>query len=293
MNVFLFPGQGSQFAGMAKDLYQESEKAKHLLDSTSDILGYDLLKIMFEGDENELKQTRITQPAIFVHSIARLQSVDDIQAQAVAGHSLGEFSALVAAGALSFEEGLQLVSARGEAMQKAGDKHAGSMAAIIGLDDDLVRDLCHEASKIDMVVPANFNATGQVVVSGTENGVDALVNLAKDAGCRMAKKLPVSGAFHSPLMADALIDLKAALDKVVFKDAQIPVYANVNAKAWIKAEDLRNNVIEQLQNPVLWTQTLNRLQVDGFTDFVEVGPGKVLQGLTKRTLKGVTIKGYQ
>lgn len=276
---------------MGADLYEQNAQVRDRFDQARDILGIDLPNIMFNGSEEDLKQTKITQPAIYLHSIALFEHVS-LTADAFAGHSLGEFTALVASGALSFEDGLRIVAARGAAMQAAGEAQEGTMAAIIGLANEQVEELCVQASKIAMVVPANFNATGQVVISGTPAGVSKAIELAKAAGCRLAKELPVSGAFHSDLMNAALDGLMQALDKANFSDAKHPVYANVNAEPATKAEQLRQNVIEQLTQPVRWTQSLLKMQEDGFDTFVEVGPGKVLQGLVKRTLKGVTIEGY-
>lgn len=292
MRAFIFPGQGSQFPGMAKDWYASNNQAKKLMDSANELLGYSLTDIMFEGDAEILKQTKYTQPAIFLHSIVRFMLLNET-ADVVAGHSLGEFSALVAANAISFEDGLHIVSERGQAMQDSGNANEGAMAAIIGMTNNDVIDLCSEAAKTAMVVPANFNANGQIVISGTVEGVEKALELAKEQGCRMAKLLPVSGAFHSPLMADALPRLKSALEKATFNNATCNVYSNFTAKPSKDASTLKQNVIDQLQNPVLWTQSLQNMQADGVTDFVEIGPGNVLQGLVKRTLKDVTFSGYQ
>lgn len=292
MRAFIFPGQGSQYPGMAKDWYESNAHAKSMMDKANELLGYKLTEIMFDGDAETLKQTKYTQPAIFLHSIIRFSILNET-ADAVAGHSLGEFTALVAANALSFEDGLSIVSERGQAMQDSGLANEGSMAAIIGMSDEEVVAICEEAAKIAMVVPANFNANGQIVISGTVAGVEKAIDLAKEKGCRMAKQLPVSGAFHSPLMADALPRLKTALDKATFKTATCNVYANFTALPTKDADLLKQNVIDQLQNPVLWTQTLQNMQNDGVQDFIEIGPGNVLQGLIKRTLKDVTFSGYQ
>lgn len=292
MRAFIFPGQGSQFPGMAKDWYDTNSQAKDMMDKANELLGYSLTDIMFEGDVETLKQTKYTQPAIFLHSVVRFVLLNE-SPDAVAGHSLGEFSALVAAKALSFEDALRIVSERGQAMQESGLANEGSMAAIIGMTDDQVISLCEEASKEAMVVPANFNANGQIVISGTIPGVEKAMELAKEQGCRMAKQLPVSGAFHSPLMADALPRLKNALDNATFSEATCNLYSNFTAKPTREAALLKQNVIDQLQNPVLWTQSLHQMQTDGITDFIEIGPGNVLQGLVKRTLKDVTFSGYQ
>jgi len=292
MRAFIFPGQGSQFPGMAKDWYESNDQAKNIMERANELLGYKLTDIMFEGDAEILKQTRYTQPAIFLHAVVRYILLNETP-DAVAGHSLGEFSALVAAKALSFEDALSIVSERGQAMQDSGLANEGAMAAIIGMPDEKVIAICEQAAQEAMVVPANFNANGQIVISGTVKGVEKAIELAKEQGCRMAKLLPVSGAFHSPLMADALPRLTAALDKATFSDASCNVYANYTAKPTKEAAELKQNVIDQLQNPVLWTQTLQNMQKDGIQDFVEIGPGNVLQGLVKRTLKGVTFSGYQ
>ncbi len=293
--AYLFPGQGSQFTGMGQNHYGFNPIFKRFCDQSSEILGLDLISIMFEGPEQELKQTRNTQPAIFLHSIALFESLKQ-QPDMVAGHSLGEFSALTAARALDFEDALRLVRKRGELMQEAGEQQKGSMAAVIGMDDADVEKTCIDAAEEtgEDVVPANYNATGQLVISGSESAVDKAIDLLKEKGCKMAKKLPVSGAFHSALMQPARDGLREELENVKIKKAEYPVYANVNAEPTSDPEAIRNNLIEQLLNPVKWTQTIQAMQKNGAGFFIEVGPGKVLQGLVKRTLgSNVEIMGYQ
>lgn len=293
--AYLFPGQGSQFVGMAGDLIEQNPKAKEICDQANDILGFDLTSIMTEGPEEKLKQTEFTQPAIFVHSIARYETLEIDEPDMVAGHSLGEFSALVAAKTISFEDGLKLVRRRGKLMQEAGIKNPGAMAAVIGMDDEKVEAVCKEASEKSalIVIPANFNSPGQVVISGNDEAVDEAITLLKTAGARLVKKLPVSGAFHSPLMRPALGGLEEQLEATTFSDAAFPVYANVTGKPETKAFEIKENLKKQLLNAVQWTKTLQHMQDDGAELFVEIGPGKVLQGLTKRTLKNVEINGYQ
>jgi [acyl-carrier-protein] S-malonyltransferase len=293
--AYLFPGQGSQFVGMAKELSESHPEAKKRFEEANDILGLDLASIMFEGPESKLKQTEFTQPAIFVHSVVRYQTLDIDKPDMVAGHSLGEFSALVANGAISFEDGLKLVRKRGQLMQEAGIKNPGAMAAVIGMDDDKVAEICEDASEKTalVVIPANFNCPGQVVISGNDEAVDEAIELMKKAGCRMAKKLPVSGAFHSPLMRPALNGLESQLESTSFKNPEFPVYANVDGKPTTDAETIKENLRKQLLNAVQWTKTLENMHADGAGEFVEIGPGKVLQGLVKRTLKKVEINGYQ
>lgn len=294
MKAILFPGQGSQTVGMAKNHYDESASFKKMCESANELLGYSLTDIMFEGPADKLMQTQYTQPAIFLHSIALYRQIGDTP-DVTAGHSLGEFSALVAANVISFEEGLRLVSLRGKLMQEAGEIHPGSMAAVIGMDDDILEAVCEEATEIIQkpVVCANFNCPGQLVISGDEDAVKKAVELAKEKGCRLAKMLPVSGAFHSPLMKPALEGLKSELDSVTFNTPDFPVYSNYTAKSETSPEALKQNVISQLTNPVRWTQTLLNMSDDGVTDFVEVGPGKVLQGLVKRTISNANISGHE
>jgi len=290
----LFPGQGSQFVGMAANLIKENKSIAERFKSADQILGYSLSDIMFNGPEDDLKQTKHTQPAIFLHSVALFESLD-IKPDMVAGHSLGEFSALFAAGVLSFESALELVSLRGSLMQKAGTDHPGTMAAVIGMDDEIVEQVCKEASELTgkPVVAANYNCPGQLVISGDITAVEKAVSLAQEKGCRMAKILPVSGAFHSPLMQPAYDGLKAKLDTTEFKSPSCPVYSNFTAGATTDADTLRENVLEQLVNPVRWTQTMIAMKADGAGEFIEIGPGKVLQGLVKRTVSDAEIRGYQ
>jgi [acyl-carrier-protein] S-malonyltransferase len=290
----LFPGQGSQFVGMAANLIEEHESIAKRFKLADDILGYSLTNIMFKGPEEDLKQTRYTQPAIFLHSVALFESLD-LKPDMVAGHSLGEFSALFAVKVLSFEAALGLVALRGSLMQQAGTDHPGTMAAIIGMDDDIVEQVCKEASEFTgkPVVAANYNCPGQLVISGDITAVEKAVSIAQEKGCRMAKILPVSGAFHSPLMQPAYDGLKEKLESTEFKSPVCPVYSNFTAKATTDVDTIRKNVLKQLVNPVRWTQTMNAMKADGAGKFIEVGPGKVLQGLVKRTVSDAEISGYQ
>lgn len=294
-NSVLFPGQGSQFVGMGKDLYESNAQAKKRFDQANDILGFNLIEILFNGPDEDLKQTEFTQPAIFLHSIVLAETLTDVNPQMTAGHSLGEFTSLVYAGVISFEDGLRLVRKRGQLMQEAGIKNPGAMAAVIGMDDDKVIEICKNASQKStlIVIPANFNSPGQLVISGHDEAVDEALILLKDAGCKIAKKLPVSGAFHSPLMESALKGLKESLAKVSFNNANFPVYSNFTGEPSTDAQTLKNNVVEQLLSPVQWTKTMISMQANGAKNFIEIGPGKVLQGLVKRTLKDVEITGYQ
>jgi len=290
----LFPGQGSQYQGMGKSLFESNSKAAECFQQADDIVGYSLSDIMFNGPEEKLTQTRYTQPAIYLHSVALFETLD-LQPDMVAGHSLGEFSAIVAAGAIDFESGLNLVSLRGTLMQKAGEEEPGSMAAIIGLEDSTVEKLCEQASETSgkPVVPANYNCPGQLVISGDVKAVETAVELAMDHGCRLAKQLPVSGAFHSTLMQSVYEGLKSKLHDTEFKKPDFPIYSNYTAEAVRDPELIRTNVLQQLLNPVRWTQTLTQMKKDGATRFVEVGPGRVLQGLVKRTLDEVEVEGHE
>lgn len=292
--AYLFPGQGSQFVGMAKDHYDSNTEFAKLVNQANEILGFDLSKIMFEGPEEELKLTGFTQPAIFLHSVALFKTLDATP-DMVAGHSLGEFSALVACGATSFEDTLKIVRKRGELMQQAGVDHPGTMAAIIGMDDEAVEKVCAEATSATgkEVIPANYNCPGQLVISGYLEAVEKAVELASAGGARMAKLLPVSGAFHSSLMQPAYDGLKSGLEELNISVPSCPIYSNYTAKPTTDVEEIRSNLLNQLLNPVRWTQTLKNMLEDGATSFVEVGPGKVLQGLVKRTDRKAEISGHQ
>ncbi len=287
--ALVFPGQGSQAPGMGKALYDRSPAAKALFDAAPGILGFDIVKIMFEGTEEELKQTSVTQPAIFIHSVA-VALTGGFEADMTAGHSLGEFSALVAAGVLTFEEGLHLVSIRANAMQKACDAAPSTMAAIVGIDDAVVEQVC--ASIDDIVVPANYNTIGQLVISGSESGVDLAIEKAKAAGAKIAKRLVVNGAFHSPFMQPAAEELAKGIHAANFKNAQIPVYQNFTALPETDKEKIKANLIAQLTGPVRWTQTVENMIKDGAGKFIECGPGKVLAGLIKRVDKTLVTENF-
>lgn len=288
--AYLFPGQGSQYVGMGKDLYDKYPEVQKIYETANDIMQQDLAKISFDGPEAELKQTQITQPAIFVHSLAVYELIKDKtdQPDAVAGHSLGEYSALVTAGALSFEEGLGLVKIRGELMQKAGTMQPGTMGAIIGLDADKVNEVCEEAKETGVVCPANYNSPGQIVISGDVDGVRQAMVLAKEKGAKRAIELVVSGAFHSPLMESALEGLSDALKSAEIKDSQIPVYTNVQALPITDKDEIRNLLLKQLTHPVRWEQIIQNMIQDGVDSFFEIGPGKVLTGLNKRIAREFT-----
>ena len=292
--AYLFPGQGSQSVGMGQSHYDENEQFASYVDRANDVLGFDLSEIMFEGPEEKLKQTEYTQPAIFLHSVA-LFSTLDASPDMVAGHSLGEFSALVACGAVQFEDALKIVRRRGELMQQAGEENPGTMAAVIGMDDEVVERICAEATEKvgEEVIAANYNCPGQLVISGDVEAVKKAVELLKEEGCRLAKMLPVSGAFHSSLMQSAYDGLKESLESLNISQPNCPIYSNYTAEPTTDPEEIRSNVLNQLLNPVLWTQTLQNMHENGADSFVEVGPGSVLQGLVKRTLDDVEINGYQ
>jgi len=289
--AYIFPGQGSQYVGMGKDLYEQSEKARALFNRADAILGFDISKICFYGPEETLRQTMNTQPALFLHSMVLLNLMLRNNASMVAGHSLGEYSALVAAGALSFEDGLKLVRLRGEQMQQAGEKQRGTMAAIVGLEPQIVENICSDASDAGIVQCANFNSPGQIVISGSVPGVKKAMEIAKTRGAKLVKELVVSGAFHSPLMKSAREGLKTGLAAIEIKDAKIPVYANVSGKSVQKAEEIRTLLNEQLTNPVRWEESTVQMIAAGATTFIEIGPGKVLQGLVKRINAHVDVKG--
>ncbi len=291
--AYLFPGQGSQSVGMGKHHFDTNSTFKALMSRANDILGYDLSAIMFEGPEETLRQTEHTQPAIFVHSVALFKAIDEY-ADMVAGHSLGEFSALVACEAVAFEDALRIVRRRGQLMQEAGAHNPGTMAAVIGMDDAVVEDICAKVSTQSgkTVVAANYNSPGQVVISGHEEAIDAAIVMLKESGCRIAKKLPVSGAFHSPLMKPAYDGLKQSLETLRIDIPRCPIYSNFTAVSTTHPETIRQNLLSQLMNPVRWTQTLHAMAADGAASFVEVGPGNVLQGLVKRTLPEAAASGF-
>lgn len=297
MKAFVFPGQGAQFSGMGKDMYENNETAKALFEKANEILGFRITDIMFTGTDEELKQTRVTQPAVFLHSvISAICLGDEFQPDMVGGHSLGEFSALVAAGALSFEDGLRLVHARALAMQKACEVAPGTMAAIIALPDETTEAICTEVSAEGngVVVPANYNCPGQLVISGNVEAVNAACEKLKAAGAKRALVLPVGGAFHSPLMQPAAEELQKAIEEVEFKAPRCPIYQNVDAKAHTDAAEIKKNLMAQLTASVRWTQEVNNMIEAGATDFTECGPGKALQGMIAKIAKGndaVTVKG--
>jgi len=289
MKAFVFPGQGAQFTGMGKDLYEQSPVAKEYFEKANDILGFRITDLMFDGTAEDLRQTRVTQPAVFLHSvISAIALGDKFNPDMVAGHSLGEFSALVAAGALTFEDGLKLVYARAIAMQKACEAEPSTMAAVLGLDDDTVEEVC-ESIKDNIVVPANYNCPGQIVISGSIEGVDQACELLKEKGAKRALKLPVGGAFHSPLMQPASEELQAAIDAAVVSQPICPVYQNVNAYPQTDPVAIKQNLIAQLTAPVRWTQTVKNMITDGALEFVELGPGDVLKGLIKKVNPEVTV----
>jgi len=285
MKAYVFPGQGSQFPGMAKDLYDNSPVAKEMLEKANEILGFRITDIMFSGSEEELKQTKVTQPAIFLHSVALAATLPDFTPDMVAGHSLGEFSALVANKTLAFEDALKLVFARAQAMQKACEITPSTMAAVLNLDDEVVENICKEIDGV--VVPANYNCPGQLVISGAFPAVEAACEKMKEAGAKRALILPVGGAFHSPLMEPAREELAAAIENTVFRKPICPVYQNVTATAISDPMEIKKNLVAQLTAPVKWTQTVRQMLADGATSFTEVGPGKVLQGLVKKVDKDV------
>jgi len=290
MKAYIFPGQGAQFTGMGLDLYKNSVLAQELFEKANEILEFSITDIMFEGTAEALKQTKVTQPAIFLHSVILAKTLgDDFKPEMVAGHSLGELSALVANRVLTFEDGLKLVSKRALAMQKACEAQESTMAAVLGLEDSIVEELC--ASIDGIVVAANYNCPGQLVISGEISAIDKACELLIEKGARRALKLPVGGAFHSPLMEPAREELAAAIKDTIFSKPTCPIYQNVVAKAVTNPEEIKENLIAQLTAPVRWTQSIQQMITDGGTEFIEVGPGKVLQGLMRKIDRSVTVSG--
>lgn len=287
MKAFVFPGQGAQFVGMGKDIYEQNPKAKALMDKACEILGFDILSVMFQGTEEDLKKTNITQPAIFIHSVAMASTLDLSEVSMVAGHSLGEFSALVVAGVLSFEDGLKLVQKRALAMQEACDEKPSSMAAVLGLTDEKVEEICRNIEGV--VVPANYNCPGQLVISGETKAVEEACVKLKEAGAKRALLLPVNGAFHSPLMDSAQEKLAKAIEQMVFNEAKIPIYQNVTTTAVTNSNEIRKNLITQLTGSVRWAQSVENMIKDGAIQFIEVGPGKALQGMIKKINANVEV----
>jgi [acyl-carrier-protein] S-malonyltransferase len=292
MKAYVFPGQGAQFVGMGKDLYENSPIAKDLFEKANQILGFRITDLMFSGTEEDLRQTKVTQPAIFLHSVilAKVLGVK-FNPEMVAGHSLGEFSALVANGTLTFEDGLVLVSKRAIAMQKACEKEPSTMAAILGLDDEVVEKICKTVE--DVVVPANYNSPGQLVISGSMKGIEIACEKLKEAGAKRALPLKVGGAFHSPLMESARVELAKAIEATTFKQPLCPVYQNVDAKAHTNPDQIKKNLISQLTSPVRWTQIMINMIADGASSFTELGPGNVLQGLIRKVDREVNVESIQ
>jgi [acyl-carrier-protein] S-malonyltransferase len=290
MKAYVFPGQGAQYIGMGKDLYERSTVAKEMFEKANSILGFRITDLMFSGTDEDLKQTKVTQPAIFLHStILAAVLGDSFKPEMVAGHSLGEFSALVANKTLSFEDGLVLVSKRALAMQKACEKTPSTMAAILGLDDSVVEDVCSLIKEV--VVPANYNSPGQIVISGSNEGIDKAIDMLKEKGAKRALKLAVGGAFHSPFMEPARLELEEAIKNTIFREPFCPVYQNVNAKPFSDPSSIKANLVLQLTSPVKWTQSVINMIADGATSFTEVGPGSVLQGLIKKVNKDMPTEG--
>ena len=292
MKAYVFPGQGAQFPGMGKDIYENNELAKELFDKANKILGFNITEIMFNGTDEQLRQTNVTQPAIFLHSVILAKTLgDNFKPEMTAGHSLGEFSALVAANALSFEEGLKLVQIRADAMQKACEKEPSTMAAILGLEDDYVAEVCKNIE--DVVVPANYNSPGQIVISGSIKGIDLACEILLEAGAKRALKLSVGGAFHSPLMEPARIELEQAINNAEFSTPICPVFQNVTASPETNPDRIKQNLIAQLTGPVRWTQTVKNMFEFGASSFTEIGPGKVLLGLIKKVDRKVPTESFQ
>ena len=292
MKAYLFPGQGSQFPGMGKDLFNQSEIAKEMFQVSDEILGFDVSTLLIEGSKEDLQQTRVTQPAIFLHSVITAKVMgNDFQPDAVAGHSLGEFSALTAAGAIDFESGLKLVSQRAEAMQKACNLSEGRMAAVLGLEDNIVEEICQQTSGV--VVAANYNCPGQLVISGSKDAIESACKNLELVGARRALVLPVSGAFHSPLMEPARTELANAINSTNFSTPLCPIYQNTTAMSVEDPIEIQKNLIAQLTSPVMWTQTINAMVKSGITDFFEVGPGKVLEGLIRKIAPEVTVSSAE
>jgi [acyl-carrier-protein] S-malonyltransferase len=290
--AFLFPGQGSQYVGMARDIAEQDPEARATIDAADRILGTALSSVLFSGPEELLRQTHNTQPAIFLHSMIVARALTGHTPSMVAGHSLGEYSALVVAGALGFEDALRLVRLRGELMQRAGEEQKGTMAAVVGLSPEATEEVCREASTTGIVQPANFNSPGQIVISGSVDGVHKAMELARAKGAKLVKELVVSGAFHSPLMQSAGDGLRSALDATTINDARIPVYANVTARPVTRGTEIRELLYQQLTSPVRWEETIRAMARDGADAFIEIGPGKVLQGLVKRIVPGAHTGGF-
>lgn len=292
MKAFVFPGQGAQFVGMGKDLYESNPVAREMFEKANEILGFRITDLMFDGDAEDLRQTKVTQPAVFLHSVILAKTLEsEMKPDMTAGHSLGEFSALVAAGALTFEDGLRLVSARAQAMQKACELKPSTMAAVLALPDDVVEGICAEVGGV--VVCANYNCPGQIVISGEVEAIDAACEKALAAGAKRALKLAVSGAFHSPCMEPARAELAEAIEKTPFHTPVCPVYQNVDAKPHTDPAEIKANLVAQLTAPVRWTQTIQNMIADGADEFIEIGPGKVLQGLISKIARGTNVSGRQ